>query len=282
MNVSSSTVCYRLHVRADVKRMKMRMKAGLQSVLWLPVWRMRMKMRMKAGLQSVLWLPVWRTWFFIISLDQWRSSALCSRGQRSFWSGSPVGLLCSSGPGSPRTTAPPSDRPNPLLSSPSQVIHRCLTAGRTQQETNHKRLDVLTLFLKNATIIQLQRRQEVHLKSHKEETVSSAFQKLWIISPRRHSAPNPREESPDCRPQKCHRRTNMASLSQTPQSNAPGACLHGEESFHRAATRCPNSLTTWCLSTGSTSVREPSGWSEGTTVGRPGTSSRSAGNRIDE
>lgn len=188
-------------------------------------------------------------WFCTTSLDQLLDSALCWRGQRSFWSLSPAGLLRSSPPGSPppppQTATCPSDRPNQLLSSQGHTL--------TQHQTNHSNLTV-------SLIVHLQRH---HLKIHKMPFVSQVPQNVS----------SQRDGSPDC----LLKDTQTASQSHTRRSNGPGASSLREESCCRARSRCPSSSITWCPSTGSTSTRGPSGSSVSTTAARPETSNRCGG-----
>lgn len=188
-------------------------------------------------------------WFCTTSLDQLLGSALCWRGQRSFWSLSPAGLLRSSPPGSRmllQTATCPSDRPNQLLLSPGQTL--------TQHKTNHRN-PMPTVSL----IVHLQRH---HLRIHK----------MALVSQEPQNVSSQRDRSPDCL-----LKTQTASWSHTRPSNGPGASSLRKESCCRARSRCPSSSITWCPSTGSTSTRGPSGSSVNTTVGRPGTSNRCGG-----
>lgn len=195
-------------------------------------------------------LCVWRMWFCTTSPDRLLASALCYRGPRSLWSLSPVGLLRSSPPGSPRpqTATCPSDPPSQPPSLPT------LRAGRTLRQLNlgHKNLKLMLSWLKDLRNVCTLRRQHRHLKIRRKPKMT--FQRPQTASPQ------PRvtelsERSPDC----LLMNAKLAPLSQTRRPEGPGASLRGEEFCCGASRHCPNSSIMWCPSTGSTSTRGSSG-----------------------
>lgn len=166
---------------------------------------------------------VWRMWFCTTSPDQLLASALCYRGQRSFWSPSPVGPLRSSPPGSlrPQTAACPSDPPGRHPSSPAP------RAGCTFLPWS-----VSTL-------------RRPHLKVHRTPKTTSRTPKTASSQPRGVTEPSGR--SPDRLPMR------------TRQPGGPGVSLCGDGFCRGAPRRCPSSSITRCPSTGSTSTRGSSG-----------------------
>lgn len=183
-------------------------------------------------------------WFCTTSLDQLLGSAVCWRGQRSFWSLSPAGLLRSSPPGPPppQTATCPSDQPDRLPSSPARLVYSSPAAGLTlrQHKTSYRNMKFTVMLLRQLLTNQ-------HLKLHKNPNRPSASQR-----PRTSSSQ--RERSPDLLTN-----TKMASPSQTRQSNAPGASSHRKEFCCRTLSHRPRGSITWCRSTGSTSTRGPNG-----------------------
>lgn len=103
----------------------------------------------------------------------------------------------------------------------------------------------------------------------------STCQKPQTTSSHCHPIINQRAGSPDRLLRNSHRKTKMASPPQTVPSNSPGVSLRRERLYCRAPGRYPNSSTTQCPPTASTSARGPSGSSVRTTVGRLTASNRS-------
>lgn len=186
---------------------------------------------------------VWRMWFCTTSPDQLLASALCYRGQRSFWSPSPVGLLRSSPPGSlrPQTATCPSDPPSQHPSSPAP------RAGCTLL----RNLKLTVYLLKDPWSVSALRRP--HLKVHRKPKTTSQTPKTASSQPR--GVTELSGTSPDC----LLMRTKNAPPSQTCRPGGPGASLCGDEFCCGAPRRCPNSSITRCPSTGSTSTRGSSG-----------------------
>lgn len=190
-------------------------------------------------------------WFCTISLDRQTDSALCWRGQRSFWRLSPVGLLRSSCPGSqvpPQAPGGKSDPPSQLLSSPLQVNPSSPKTVHTlaNQGTNDTNRKLAASLPKDALIVCF---QKVHLKKLRGAKRPSASQKPPSFSSRRHSVTEQRERSR-------HRNTKTAP-SGPRRSNAPGVPRCREES--RLRSPCPNCSIAWCPPTGCTSASGPSG-----------------------